>query len=101
MFQKYQEVKGKSCAIDASNNRGTERTPRKCFRCGSEYHIIAKFPKPPKDNKKRQNQVCFNEKCNRACNNGKNSSDQKIYAYMSRMSGNDKCPSEILVTVRN
>ena len=32
---------------------------------------------------------------NRACGNGETNSDQKIYAYMARMSGNDKCPSEI------
>ena len=31
-----------------------ERPPRKCFRCGSEDHMIANFPK----------QVCFNEKVN-------------------------------------
>ena len=41
----------------ASFNRRTERTPRKCFRCGSEDHIIAKFPKPSKDNEKRRKQV--------------------------------------------
>ena len=34
------------------------------------------------------------EKGNRACNNGKNDSDQNIYASMSRISGNDECPSE-------
>ena len=51
-------------------------------------------PKPPKDNEKRQKQVHFNEKVNRACHNGKNNSDQKIYASMSRVSGNDKCPNE-------
>ena len=39
-----------------------ERTTQKCFRCGSEDHMISKWPK----------QVCFNEKVNRACDNGKN-----------------------------
>ena len=39
-------------------------------------------------------QVRFNEKVNRACANGENNSDQKIYESMSRMSGNDECPSE-------
>ena len=52
--------------------------------------MIAKFPKPPKDNEKRRKQVRFNEKVNRACDNGKNNSDQKIYASMVRMSRNDK-----------
>ena len=55
--------------------------------------MIAKCPKPPKDNEKRRKQVCFNEKGNRACDNGKNNSDQNIYASMARMSGNDECPS--------
>ena len=67
--------------------------PRKCFRCGSEYHLIAKCPKPPRDNERRQKQVCLNEKGNRAYNNCENNSNQKIYASMARMSGNDVCPS--------
>ena len=48
-------------AVDVSSNRKMERTPWKCFRCGSEHHMIAKCPK----------QVCFNEKGKYACNNGK------------------------------
>ena len=56
--------------------------------------MIAKCPKPPKDNEKRQKQVRLNEKGNCARNNRKNNSDQKIYASMTRMYGNDKCPSE-------
>ena len=55
-----------------------ERTPRKCFRCGSENHMIAKCPK----------QVCFNEKSHCACDHGENDSDCEIYAYMARMSSN-------------
>ena len=49
-----------------------ERPPQRCFRCRSEYHMISKYPKPPKDNEKQKNQVRFNEKGNRACNNGEN-----------------------------
>ena len=71
-----------------------ERMPQKCFICVSEDHLIAKFPKPPNDNKKCRKQVCLNEICNRACDNGKNNSDQKIYAYMARMYSNDKRSSE-------
>ena len=71
-----------------------ERTPRKCFRCGSEDHMIEKCPKPPKDNEKRQRQVRFNEKGNRACDNGENNDDHKIYASMARMSSNDERSSE-------
>ena len=77
----------------ASDNRRTEQTPQKCFRYGSEDHLIAKCPKPPKDNEKQRNQVRFNEKVNRACGNGKNNSYQKIYASMASMSGNEKCHS--------
>ena len=49
-----------------------EQMPRKCFRSGSEDHLIAKCPTPPKENDKRQNQVRLHEKGNRACNNGEN-----------------------------
>ena len=50
------------------------------IRYGSEDHMIAKCPK----------QVCLNEKGNYACNNGKNDSDCEVYAYMARISSNDK-----------
>ena len=36
----------------------------------------------------------FNEKGNCACDNDKNNSDQKIYASLARMSGNDEFTSE-------
>ena len=75
------------------DNRRTEYTPRKCFRCGSEDHLIAKCPNPPKDNEKWKNKVRFNENFNRAYDNGENNSYQKIYASMARMSVNDECPS--------
>ena len=45
---------------------------------------------PPKDNEKRRRQVRFNEKGNRACDNGKNNDDHKVYASMARMSSNDE-----------
>ena len=56
--------------------------------------MIAKCPKPPKDNEKRRNQVRFNEKGNCACNNSENNSDQNIYASMAHMSSNEECSSE-------
>ena len=56
------QEKEKSHADGSSDNRQTERTSRKCFRCGSEDHLIAKFPKPPKDDEKRQIRVRFNYK---------------------------------------
>ena len=57
-----------------------ECTPPKCFRCGSEDHMIAKCPK----------QVCFNEKDNYAYNNDKNNSNFEIYAYIAGISSNDE-----------
>ena len=72
----------------------TERTPSKCFGCGSVDYIIAKFPKSPKDIK---NQICLNERVNCASQkepyNVDNDDDQKIYAFMSQMSSHDKSSS--------
>ena len=100
-FKRIRKENQKVRPVDALDNRRTERMPRKCFRCGYEYHMIAKCPKQTKDNEKRRNQVRFNEKGNRLCNNRENNSDQKIYAYMTRMSGSDEFPSKNLVIVRN
>ena len=83
----------KSHAAGDLNNRQRERMPRKCFRRGSEDYLIAKCSKPPKDNQKRRKQVCFNEKVNRACDNGKNNNDKNMYASMARMSDNEEFPS--------
>ena len=56
--------------------------------------MIAKCPKSPKYNEKQQKKVFFNEKGNCVCENGKNNSDQKIYASVARMSSNDEYSSE-------
>ena len=93
-FKRIRKEKEKSHTVDVSSNRNTERPPRKCFRCGYEEHMITKYSKPLKDNEKRRRQVRFNEKGNRACNNGKNKDDNKIYASMARMSSNDEHSSE-------
>ena len=75
----------------------TKRKPLKCFRCRYEDHLIAKFPKY---NKKEGKQVRFIERGNRSsqkkCENVDNDNDQKIYAYMARMSDNVKIPSRDL-----
>ena len=81
-FKRIRKEKEKYRADGDLDNRRTERTPWKCFRCGSEDHLIAKFPNPPKYNEKQRKQVLFNEKGNRAYDNGKNNSDQNIYASM-------------------
>ena len=89
-FKRIRKEKEKACAVDVSYNRNLERLPRKCFRCGSEDHMIAKCPKQPKDNEKRLKQVRFNKKGNRACNSNKNDDDHKIYASMARISNDDE-----------
>ena len=60
-FKRISKEKEKARAVDVSSNRQVEHTPRKCFICGSEDHMIRKFPK----------QVCLNENFNYYCNNGK------------------------------
>ena len=52
--------------------------------------MIAKCPKPPIDNVKQRKQVLFNEKVNRACKNGEDNIDHKIYTSMSRMFSDDE-----------
>ena len=56
--------------------------------------MIAKCPKPPKDNEKRRKQVRFNEKGNCECDNGKNDDDHKVYASMAYMSSDDERESK-------
>ena len=53
-------ISKKARVADDSDREWTECTPRKCFRRVSVDNLIGKCPKPPKDNKKRQNIVCFN-----------------------------------------
>ena len=69
--------------VDVSSNGNLGRPTRKCFRYGSEDHMIAKCPKPPKDNEKRIKQVRFNEKGNSAYDNGEDNDEHKIYASMA------------------
>ena len=56
--------------------------------------MIEKCPKPPKDKEKRRRQVRFNEKVNRACDNGENNDGHKIYASMAQMTINNERSSE-------
>ena len=42
----------------------SDRQQTKCFRCGYVNNLVAKCKKPPKDNKKGQNTVRFNERGN-------------------------------------
>ena len=68
-----------------------------CFRCGSEDHLIAKFPKPPKKTRKDKSKYVLMKMLIVHATTEKNNSDQKIYASMARMSGNDKYPSRNFV----
>ena len=49
-FKSIRKKNKTSRAAGDLEKRRTERTPRAFFRCGSEDHLIAKCPKPPKDN---------------------------------------------------
>ena len=75
------------------DKRRTKRTSRKCFRYGSKDYLNAKCLRPPKLNEKWQKKARFNKEGNHTYDNKEKNSDQKIYAYMARMYGNDKCPS--------
>ena len=96
-FKRIRKEKEKAPADCDSGNIHTELTPCKCFKCISEDHLIAKFPKPPKENDKWKKQVCFSERGNRESqresDNGEKNNDQYIYASIACMSDNDKCPS--------
>ena len=94
MFQKNQKGEKKARVVGISYNRNLERLPRKCYICGSEDHMIEKFPKPPKDSEKRRKSVHFNEKGNHACDNGEDDNDQNKYASMARMSSDDERESK-------
>ena len=52
--------------------------------------MIAKFPKPSKDNEKRRNSEKYKEKGNCECDNSDDDDDLKVYASMARMSSDDK-----------
>ena len=73
----------------SSSNKNSDRPPRKCFRCGSEDHLIAKCPKPPKDSEKRRMFDKSKEKGNSAKYNSDDDDDLKVYAYMARMSNDN------------
>ena len=85
-FKNIRKDKEKACSAGDTSNKNSDRPARKCFRCGSEYHLIAKCPKPPKDGEKKRKKVSFNEKGNSAKDNSDDDDDLKVYASMARMS---------------
>ena len=66
---KYQKKREKAGSAGTSSNKNSDCPTRKCFRCGSEYHLIAKCPKPPKDSEKRRKSEKSKEKGNSAKDN--------------------------------
>ena len=71
-----------------------------CLKSVSVDNLIYKWPKPPKDNKKQQNTVGFNERGNHAFKKSKDGDDdnyQYIYASMACMYVNDKISSRYFV----
>ena len=52
--------------------------------------MIAKCPNPPKDREKRRKSEKSKEKGNRACDNSDDENDLKVYAFVARMSIDDK-----------
>ena len=93
-FKKIRQEKEKARAVGISSNRNSERPPQKCYRCGSEDHMIAKCPNPPKDSEKIRKSEKSKEKGNRACDNSDDDNDLKVYASMARMSSDDKRESK-------
>ena len=90
MLKNIRKEKDKSRSAGTSSNKNSDRPARKCFRCGSEYHMIAKFPKPSKDSEKRRKSDKSKEKVNRVCNNSDDDNDLKVYIYMARMSSDNE-----------
>ena len=93
-FKKIRKEQEKARSASTSSNKNSDRPARKCFRCGSEDHMIAKCPKPPKDSEKRRKSGKSMEKVNRACENIDDDNDLKVYASMPRMSSDDKRESK-------
>ena len=90
IFKKIRKEKEKARSAGTSSNKNSDRPTRKCSRCGSEDHLIKKCPKPPKDSEKRRKPEKSKEKRNCACDNSNDDNDLKVYAYMARMSNDDK-----------
>ena len=82
-FKNIRKEKEKDRSAGASSNKNSECPTRKCFRCRSEDHLIAKCPKPPKDGEKKNNKVSFKEKGNSAKDNSDDDDDLKVYASMA------------------
>ena len=88
-FKRIRKEKEKACSAGTSSNKNSDRPARKCFRCGSEDHMIAKCPKPPKESEKRRKSEKSKEKGNRACDNSDDDNDLKV-SHCANMTFADK-----------
>ena len=95
-FKRIRKEKEKARSAGNWSNKNSDRPTRKCFRCGSEDHLIAKCPKPPKDSEKRRKSEKSKEKGNRAKDNSDDDNDLKVYESMAQMSNDDKRESKAL-----
>ena len=53
-FKNIRKEKEKARSAGTSSYKNSYRPAWKCFRCGSEDHLITECPKPPKDSEKRR-----------------------------------------------
>ena len=88
--KKIRKEKEKACSAGTLSNKNSDRPSWKCFRCGSEYHLIAKYPKSPKYSEKRRNSDKSKEKGNREKDSSDDDDDLKVYTSMAQMSNDDK-----------
>ena len=82
-FKKIRKEKEKARSAGTSSKKNSYRPARKCFRCGSEYYLIAKCPKPPKYSEKRRKSDKAKEKGNSVKYNSGDDDDLKVYASMA------------------
>ena len=90
VLKRSENKKRKLVLLVLRQTKNSDRPARKCFRCGSEDHLIAKCPKPPKDSEKRRKSEKSKEEGNSAKENISDDDDLKVYASMARMSNYDE-----------
>ena len=83
MFQKRSEKKKRKLILLVLRQKKSDRPARKCFRCGSVYHLIAKCHKPPKDGEKKRKSDKSKAKGNSEKDNSDDDNDLKVYASMA------------------
>ena len=74
-FKKIRKEKEKARSAGALSKKKSDRPSRKCFKCGSEDHLIAKCPKLPKESEKRRKSDKSKEKVNSVKDNSDDDDD--------------------------